>query len=50
MINFAEIASMTEGYLPADLRDLVDRAIHQGAIRSAGSRAIVRPPPLPERC
>lgn len=28
---------MTEGYLPADLRDLVDRAVQQAAIRSLGS-------------
>ncbi|GAA6011810.1 hypothetical protein JCM11491_000758 [Sporobolomyces phaffii] len=32
--NAASIAAMTEGYLPADLRDLVDRAIHQSAIRT----------------
>lgn len=32
-VNPAAISTLTEGYLPADLRDLVDRAIHQAAIR-----------------
>ncbi|GAA6006638.1 hypothetical protein JCM10207_005001 [Rhodosporidiobolus poonsookiae] len=36
-LNPASIAAMTEGYLPADLRDLVDRAVHQAAIRTMGS-------------
>lgn len=36
-LDHATIAAQTEGYLPADLRDLVDRAIHQAAIRAAGS-------------
>ncbi|TNY17359.1 P-loop containing nucleoside triphosphate hydrolase protein [Rhodotorula diobovata] len=36
-LNCASIAAMTEGYLPADLRDLVDRAVQQAAIRSLGS-------------
>jgi peroxin-1 len=33
-LNCTTIAAQTEGYLPADLRDLVDRAIHQASIRS----------------
>ncbi|GAA5969154.1 hypothetical protein JCM11641_007489 [Rhodosporidiobolus odoratus] len=33
-LNCASIAAITEGYLPADLRDLVDRAVHQAAIRT----------------
>ncbi|GAA5897416.1 hypothetical protein JCM6882_001881 [Rhodosporidiobolus microsporus] len=36
-LNYASIAAMTEGYLPADLRDLVDRAVHQAAIRTMGT-------------
>ncbi|KAM0755823.1 AAA-domain-containing protein [Meredithblackwellia eburnea MCA 4105] len=37
-LNFASVAAITEGYLPADLRDLVDRAVHQCAIKvSKGS-------------
>ncbi|GAA5844698.1 hypothetical protein JCM11251_007352 [Rhodosporidiobolus azoricus] len=35
-LNYASIAAMSEGYLPADLRDLVDRAVHQAAIRTMG--------------
>lgn len=31
---------MTEGYLPADLRDLVDRAIHQAAIRGSSALSV----------
>lgn len=34
-LNCAAVAAQTEGYLPADLRDLIDRAIHQAAIRSS---------------
>ncbi|GAA5856306.1 hypothetical protein JCM8547_000862 [Rhodosporidiobolus lusitaniae] len=33
-LNPASVAAITEGYLPADLRDLVDRAVHQAAIRT----------------
>ncbi|KAL7340906.1 P-loop containing nucleoside triphosphate hydrolase protein [Rhodotorula toruloides] len=40
-LNYASIAAVTEGYLPADLRDLVDRAVQQAAIRSMSS------PPAP---
>lgn len=40
-LDFATIAGMTEGYQPADLRDLVDRSIHQAAIRSK-SDSLVR--------
>ncbi|GAA5838500.1 hypothetical protein JCM9279_003263 [Rhodotorula babjevae] len=36
-LNCASIAAITEGYLPADLRDLVDRAVQQAAIRSLSS-------------
>lgn len=33
-LNYASLAAITEGYQPADLRDLVDRAVHQAAIRT----------------
>lgn len=36
-LNFASIAAQTDGYLPVDLRDLVDRALHQAAIRAGKS-------------
>lgn len=36
-LNFVTLATQTEGYLPADLRDLVERATHQAAIRSANA-------------
>ena len=36
-LNFVTLATQTEGYLPADLRDLVERATHQAAIRAASS-------------
>lgn len=39
-LNYATIAALTEGYLPADLRDLVDRAIHQGAMRASGQSSV----------
>ncbi|GAA5923458.1 AAA family ATPase peroxin 1 [Sporobolomyces koalae] len=35
--NAASIAAITEGYLPADLKDFVDRAVHQSAIRTMAS-------------
>ncbi|GAA5966735.1 hypothetical protein JCM3765_000928, partial [Sporobolomyces pararoseus] len=35
--NSASIAAITEGYLPADLKDFVDRAVHQSAIRTMSS-------------
>ena len=38
-LNFAVLASQTEGYLPTDLVDLVDRAIYAAAVRK-GTRAI----------
>lgn len=38
--NFASIAAQTDGYLPVDLRDLVDRALHQAAIRAGKSGRI----------
>ena len=37
-LNFVTLATQTEGYLPADLKDLVERATHQAAIRSANAR------------
>ena len=33
-LDYVALATTTDGYLPADLSDLVDRAIHQAAIRS----------------
>jgi peroxin-1 len=39
-LNYATIAALTEGYLPADLRDLVDRAIHQGAMRTSAPSSV----------
>lgn len=41
-LDFASIAAQTEGYLPADLRDLVDRSIHQAAMRSAPESIVGR--------
>lgn len=38
-LNFVTLATQTEGYLPADLKDLVERATHQAAIRAAASLA-----------
>ncbi|UZJ54732.1 hypothetical protein CBS101457_004052 [Exobasidium rhododendri] len=35
--NPVMIASQSEGYLPADLKDLVERAVHQSAIRNAAA-------------
>ncbi|GAA5981337.1 hypothetical protein JCM10908_004073 [Rhodotorula pacifica] len=37
-LDCAAVAAVTEGYLPADLRDLVDRAVQQSAIRSMSSQ------------
>ncbi|MCO5599777.1 hypothetical protein L7F22_053884 [Adiantum nelumboides] len=37
-LNFTTIAGQTEGYMPADLRDLVERAVHQSAVRSLEQR------------
>lgn len=42
-LNCASIAAITEGYLPADLRDLVDRAVQQAAIRSLLSSSAAAP-------
>ncbi|KAK4057620.1 Peroxisome biosynthesis protein pex1 [Microbotryomycetes sp. JL221] len=39
-LNYTNVAGLTEGYLPADLRDLVERAIHQAAIRGTSSAAL----------
>lgn len=38
-LDYAAVAATTEGYLPADLRDLADRAVQQAAIRSLSERA-----------
>lgn len=38
-LDCAAVAAVTEGYLPADLRDLVDRAVQQSAIRSMAAPA-----------
>ncbi|KAF7362140.1 putative peroxisomal biogenesis AAA ATPase pex1 [Mycena venus] len=40
--NYAKIATQTEGYSATDLQDLVARAVHQVAVRSADGRK----PPL----
>lgn len=45
-LDFASIAAQTEGYLPADLRDLVDRSIHQAAMRSSPDSIVRFSPPL----
>lgn len=34
-LNFTALATQTEGYSATDLQDLVARAMHQAAIRSA---------------
>ncbi|KDE09691.1 hypothetical protein MVLG_00095 [Microbotryum lychnidis-dioicae p1A1 Lamole] len=36
-LDYTSIAGLTEGYLPADLSDLVGRAIHQSAMRTTSS-------------
>ncbi|SCZ90288.1 BZ3500_MvSof-1268-A1-R1_Chr1-3g01895 [Microbotryum saponariae] len=36
-LDYTIIAGLTEGYLPADLSDLVGRAIHQSAMRTTSS-------------
>lgn len=41
-LNPASIAAITEGYLPADLKDFVDRAVHQSAIRTMSNSPGVR--------
>lgn len=41
-LNPVMIAAQTEGYLPADLKDLVERAVHQSAIRSVGNNTFSR--------
>jgi len=38
-LNYVTLAGLTEGYLPRDLKDLTDRAVHQAVMRSAGYRA-----------
>lgn len=34
-LNYVYLSTQTEGYLPTDLIDLVSRAMHEAAIRSA---------------
>lgn len=34
-LNYTALATQTEGYSVTDLKDLVVRAVHRGAIRSA---------------
>ena len=34
-VNFALLATMTEGYLATDLQDLVARAVHEAAMRTS---------------
>lgn len=38
-MDYAALAALTEGYLPADLRDLVNRSIQQAAIRANKTNA-----------
>ena len=38
-LNFALLATQTEGYLATDLKDLVARAVHQAAITSTKKSA-----------
>lgn len=40
-LNFSAIAAQTDGYLPVDLRDLMDRALHQAAIRAGKAGRLV---------
>jgi peroxin-1 len=37
-LNYATIAGQCEGYLPADIRDLVERTVHESAVRNAEAR------------
>ena len=37
-INYAYLATETEGYLPTDLIDLCSRAVHEALIRSSSER------------
>lgn len=34
-LDYGVLAGQTEGYLPVDLRDIVERAVHQSAVRAA---------------
>ncbi|CAO1630448.1 unnamed protein product [Parajaminaea phylloscopi] len=36
-LNYVLLSALTEGYLPADLVDLVERAIYRAAVRMSGS-------------
>lgn len=36
-LDYTSVSTQTEGYLPVDLKDLVDRSIHQSAIRASKS-------------
>jgi peroxin-1 len=52
-LNYAGLASQTEGYSATDLQDLVTRAIHQVAIRSSnlpnGTTVCLNKPCLPRK-
>lgn len=37
-LNYVTLAGLTEGYLPKDLKDLTDRAVHQAVMRSSSGR------------
>lgn len=47
--NPVMISAQTEGYLPADLRDLVERAVHQSAIRGSVTCSSSSPSSLQSR-
>ncbi|KDN44933.1 AAA-domain-containing protein [Tilletiaria anomala UBC 951] len=38
-LNFVTLSTQTEGYLPADLQDLIERAVHEAAIHASTSTA-----------
>ena len=38
-LNPTAVATVTEGYLPVDLKDLVDRSVHQAVIRAGRERS-----------
>ena len=41
-LNYAFLATQTEGYSTTDLQDLVSRALHQLAMRTSSNMAQVR--------
>ena len=38
-LNPTAVATITEGYLPVDLKDLIDRSVHQAVIRAGKERS-----------